>query len=72
MIVLDCLGDICPLPVLKTQKALQNLKSGEIIKVITDHTAAHRNIYEHFGQSGLEIKDVEVIDGVWEIFITRV
>ena len=71
MIVLDCLGDICPIPVLKTQKALKSLKPGGTIKVITDHTAAHRNIYEHFGKGDLNIKDIEVINGVWEIFITR-
>lgn len=31
---LDCRGDACPLPLLKTKKAMAELASGEILEVV--------------------------------------
>lgn len=38
--LLDTSGLICPMPVLKAKKALQSLKTGEILKVIATDKAA--------------------------------
>lgn len=32
--VLDCKGDACPMPLLKTKKAMAELASGEILEVV--------------------------------------
>jgi len=31
---LDCRGLNCPLPILKTKKAIENLNSGEVLKMV--------------------------------------
>ena len=37
---LDAIGALCPIPVLKAQKRLKNLQSGEILNVLADDPAA--------------------------------
>lgn len=71
MIEIDCLGDMCPVPLLKAEKALKTLPSGETVKLITDHSCVHQNILNHFKKKKFHIENEEVINGVWEIFITR-
>jgi tRNA 2-thiouridine synthesizing protein A len=31
---LDCRGDVCPMPLLKTKKAMAELASGEILEIV--------------------------------------
>jgi tRNA 2-thiouridine synthesizing protein A len=41
-VVVNCMGTNCPIPVLQTNKALRNMESGQIVKVIsTDHGSTH-------------------------------
>lgn len=68
---LDCLGEMCPLPIIRIKEALKTLGTGETIKVVTDHSCVHQSILVHFKKSKLAIEYDEVINGVWEIFITR-
>ena len=35
---IDCLGDFCPIPAIKTKHAYKNLKLNEKIIVLTDHS----------------------------------
>lgn len=37
---LDCRGLNCPLPIVKTKKAIEGLQSGEILKVVTTDPGA--------------------------------
>ncbi len=41
---IDVTGERCPVPVFKTQKALNQLKSGEILHVITDDPVSKQNM----------------------------
>jgi TusA-related sulfurtransferase len=40
MNTIDCLGDMCPVPILKIQNELKKTKTGVSIKVITDHSCS--------------------------------
>lgn len=71
MIVIDCLGDMCPVPILKIQKELKKTKASVTIKVITDHSCVAESIKNHFSQKGMSLEFDEVMNGVWEIFIKR-
>jgi tRNA 2-thiouridine synthesizing protein A len=44
---LDAAGLLCPLPVLKARKRLQNLKSGEVLKLIATDPASVIDV-QHF------------------------
>lgn len=69
MKTIDCLGDMCPIPVLKTQKELKNTQTGETIKIITDHSCALEALSSKFKKH--QITSEEVMNGVWEILITK-
>lgn len=44
MIVLDCLGQRCPLPVIALAKKIRNVPVGEVIRVLADDPAAPNDI----------------------------
>lgn len=68
---LDCLGDFCPVPVLKTKAAINGLVPGESIRVLVDHSCALQNIRDTIPADRYALSWEEVANGVWEITITR-
>jgi len=65
--VLDCFGDICPIPVLKVKKELKKLESGEQFMLVTDHSCVVKSISEKYDNIMIE----EPMNGVWEIIFTK-
>lgn len=71
MIEIDCLGDFCPVPMIKIKQGLTNMESGDSMLVITDHSCVHQNVIDFFKKKKFTIESEEVINGVWEITITK-
>ncbi len=71
MKVIDCFGDICPIPILKSEKALKTLGPGECFMLVTDHSCVVQSIEEKFKKSPIDIHIEEVMNGVWEIIFTK-
>ncbi len=58
--VLDLRGEICPMPVLKTRKKLEEMDKAEILEVIVDSPVAKENIgraVKELGEELVEIKE---------------
>ena len=55
----------------KIKKELQIMKSQESIKVVTDHSCVANSILDHYNNKKVSIQTEEVINGVWEIIITK-
>jgi len=68
---LDCLGEACPVPLIRTQKALSELAVGDLLIVQIDHSCAMKNIPEWADKTGHNFEIQEVDDGQWEIVIER-
>ena len=68
---LDCFGDFCPVPLLKAQKEVTQLNSGESFMLVTDHSCVVESIDDHFHTSKYNIDVFEAINGVWEITIKK-
>jgi TusA-related sulfurtransferase len=68
---LDCLGEACPVPLLKTQKKLAELKVGDMLIVEIDHSCAMKNVPEWARKEGHNVEIEEVGDGEWEVFIEK-
>lgn len=49
---LDASGLTCPLPILRTKKALSKMQSGEVVKVITTDTHAEDDFQAFAEQTG--------------------
>ena len=67
MKVLDCFGDICPIPVIKVEKELENLKQGEKFMMVTDHSCVVKSVKEKYKNIVIN----EPLNGVWEITFTK-
>jgi len=68
---LDCLGEACPVPLLKVQKKWTELKPGDVLIVNIDHSCALKNIPEWARKQGYNVEVEEVDDGVWDIYIEK-
>ncbi|KUO76996.1 MAG: response regulator SirA [Clostridia bacterium BRH_c25] len=69
---IDCLGEFCPIPILRIKEELNTLPKGESFMLVTDHSCVLQSITDHFGKSSsIIVKPEEVINGVWEITISK-
>ncbi|MGE5630533.1 MAG: sulfurtransferase TusA family protein [Caulobacteraceae bacterium] len=68
---LNCLGEACPIPLIRTQKKMKTMKIGEILIVETDHSCAMKNVPEWARKEGHGVDIEEVDDGQWEIYIEK-
>ncbi|PKM70749.1 MAG: sulfurtransferase TusA family protein [Firmicutes bacterium HGW-Firmicutes-18] len=69
MIKINCFGDICPVPILKINKELPKLRSGETLEVVCDHGCVVESIRDKYQHCDVTIE--EVMNGVWEIHIIK-
>ncbi len=72
MIKINCLGDMCPVPVIKLQHHLEFLEAGELVMLVSDHSCT-RNTVEAFAIGHhYRCDTVEVMNGVWEITLKKI
>lgn len=69
MLTLDCLGEMCPVPLLRLQKALGESAARDGILLITDHSCVPKSIEAFCATKKLRYVPDEVINGVWELHI---
>ena len=53
--VLDCTGMLCPMPIVKTTKAMKELVSGQILKMISTDAGSPPDIAAWSRQTGNEL-----------------
>lgn len=70
-VTLDCLGEACPVPLIKTENALKKLAVGDMLIVHIDHSCAMKNVPEWARKEGHNVEIEEVDDGEWEIYIEK-
>jgi tRNA 2-thiouridine synthesizing protein A len=71
MMKLNCLGDMCPVPLLKADAAMKQIGRNESIMVVTDHSCTVESLQDHFPRQAYTLVIEEPINGVWEVTITR-
>jgi TusA-related sulfurtransferase len=68
---LNCMGDMCPVPLLKAESAFRSMTAEESLMVVTDHSCSVESIQEYFSLRQCTLDIQEPINGVWEVTITR-
>ena len=68
---IDCFGDICPLPILKIEKKLEEIGSGEEFMLVTDHSCTVESIRQRYKKRNVHFRIKEVLNGVWEVYIKK-
>ncbi len=70
--VLDCSGMLCPLPVVKTMKAIRKMGIGQVLKMISTDPGAPPDMQAWSRQTGNELMEHFEEDGKYIFFIKRV
>ena len=56
---LDCSGDVCPYPDVKSKRKIKKMKSGEVLKILVDYPLSAERIPETMKSLGHEVLSVE-------------
>lgn len=69
--LIDCFGDICPIPILKIEKQLGECGPGDEFMVVTDHSCTLESIRQKYAERNVDIRIDEVMNGVWEVYFKK-
>ncbi len=67
----DARGLNCPLPILKAKKALAELGSGQVLKVVSTDPGSVRDFQAFARQTGNQMVGQSEADKVWTFFLQR-
>jgi tRNA 2-thiouridine synthesizing protein A len=67
----DASGLMCPLPLLRLKKALMELNTGNVVKVITTDPAAHLDFGVYCQQAGHQITEIVKHPGKVTFYIQK-
>jgi tRNA 2-thiouridine synthesizing protein A len=68
---IDTRGLNCPLPILRAKKALADMKSGEILKVMATDPGSMRDFEAFARQTGNELVDQQAVNDEFVHFLRR-
>jgi tRNA 2-thiouridine synthesizing protein A len=69
--VLDCKGLACPMPILKTKKAIDALKSGQVLKMMATDAGSLPDVLAWSKKTGHELLSHEENAGVFTFYIRK-
>lgn len=69
MITVNAMGDNCPIPVIKTKKAMQALTGAETIEVLVDNEIAVQNVSKMVASAGGQVSSEKLGEGEYKITI---
>jgi tRNA 2-thiouridine synthesizing protein A len=69
--VLDCSGLACPMPIIKTKKAVDGLDVGQVLKMIATDPGSVSDVNAWTRKTGHELVDSEQEDGKHIFFIKK-
>jgi tRNA 2-thiouridine synthesizing protein A len=67
----DASGLNCPLPLLRLKKALMEVQSGEVVKIIATDPAAHLDIGVYVDQTGHQLIELTRQSNIQVFFIRK-
>ncbi|HEX9275747.1 MAG TPA: sulfurtransferase TusA family protein [Casimicrobiaceae bacterium] len=67
----DARGLNCPLPILRTKKALNDMKSGQVLRILATDPSALRDFEAFAKQTGNELLQHVEQDGVFSFLVRR-
>ena len=69
MMKVNAIGDVCPIPVVKTKKAMQELQGADTIEVLVDNEIAVANVTKMAKGMGANVTSEKVADKEYKITI---
>lgn len=69
--VLDCTGLLCPIPVIKTSKAIKEIEMGQVLEMVATDPGAPPDMVAWAKQTGHELIDQTASDGTFRFWFRR-
>ncbi len=69
--ILDCSGMLCPMPIVKTSKAIKELQNGQILKMISTDAGSPPDIEAWSRQTGNELLRSTTEDKKYIFFLKK-
>ena len=69
--LLDCSGLSCPLPVLKTRKAMDELNSGQVLKMVSTDPGSVNDVAAWVKSTGNELLETVSEEGIYTHFLKK-
>ena len=69
--VLDCSGLACPIPIIKTKKAIDAMKTGQVLKMISTDPGSVPDVNAWAQKTGNELLHHEQNGGSFTFYIRR-
>jgi len=69
--ILDCSGLLCPMPIVKTSKAMKELQPGQILKMIATDAGSPPDIEAWSRQTGNELLRSTTEDSKFVFFLRK-
>lgn len=63
MITINAIGDTCPIPVVKTKKAIEKLEKPDMVETLVDNEIAVENLKKMASQMGFAVSDSKINSG---------
>jgi tRNA 2-thiouridine synthesizing protein A len=69
---IDSLGEMCPIPIIRAEKKIKQIKVKERVVLKTDHSCSISSVTTHFqGKYGYICSVTEEEEGIWRIIIEK-
>ncbi len=69
--VLDCTGLMCPMPVVKTKKALKDLEVGQVLEMVATDPGSMPDMQAWAKQTGHELLEAKDLGDKFVFFIKK-
>ncbi len=68
----DVKGKACPIPVIKTAKAIKELSSGDVLEVLATDPGVEPDMHAWAKQTGNELISIDQDGGVFRVLLRKV
>lgn len=68
---IDARGEVCPIPVMKAKKALDEMTAGSMLEVLVDYPAAKENVERMVRNANSEVVSINETNGEYHIRIRK-
>jgi tRNA 2-thiouridine synthesizing protein A len=68
---LDCLKQLCPVPIIKVSKAAKELQSGQTLLMLADDPGSKADMIAWAKQTGNELLEIEQEGKVFKFYIRK-
>jgi tRNA 2-thiouridine synthesizing protein A len=68
---IDCMGLFCPMPIVKTREAIQGMRPGELLAMLSDDPASDADLRSWCQITGNDLLEVSRQAGVFRFLVRK-